>query len=632
MKQATTTEFGAEVKSKLHTDLLNYFTQLVDSSRSVMSGYYEQWDKNLAMYDSKVPPRKVDQYAKEEQRPKSQTIPMSWAQVQVWKAYASQLLGQKEYQFEHQSTGIEDEAGRDLADKLLHNDLMDNKWEVQRGQFLTNLGIFSVGVIKIGWEQQEVGLSDYITTTTGTGSLTETSKQKGDVPLLMRMGNELKVISPFNFFPDPACGLAFLDKARFVACEVEMTRHELKMLEHQGKVAGVDYVRNKFSDERWQCRRFGSRLSSYRHEEVNQNDIIVVTELQVKVIPSMLKMSDGTPYGNSDKEKIVVVWIANDDRIIRIEDYDYVHCGFGYVSAVLDPEQHEFVRKSFINMSEDLQATMDWYMNAKVEGQTRNIEPQLVVDPYAVDLAAVMSGQRVIPMKKGAARAGIDRFIKQLQTTDPTARNMSDINDVMKLMQITSGVNDNMLGQYSSGRRSATEARVVAGGTAARASTMVREIWTMALNPLGIKCSKTLRAELTREYAERVVGKIDDAVWKAYAPGRQAVAISRDYFMTDSTSPSEKGFMAQSLQELLGMILSNPENAVTFDLSPKLILEKIMELRGLKFAKNFSVQNDPQLLQQLIMQQAQAMAQQMVQQYVLQLQQQQNPAGNTAQA
>lgn len=624
MKEKTKTEFGSAVMSRFHTQLLQHCNGWIDMSRNVMSTYYAQWDINLDLYDSKVPKRKLDEMAREEQRPKAQTIPMSWAQIQVWKAYASQMLGQKEYQFEHQPTGFEDEQVRDIADRLLHNDLIDNKWEVLRGQFLVNVGLFGVGVFKTHWEKKEIGLANETTVNKGTESLPQMAKEIVDVPLLSRMGNKIKVISPYCFFPDPSVGLTHVEEGRFCACEIEMSRQELKTLEAQGEVVGVDHITKLLPQDRFNKRENRTRYQSYVHDE-QKNDTVLITEIQLKVIPSMLKFDDATPFGNSDREKIVLVWIANDQRIIKMQDLDYVHCGFSYDVAVLDTEQHEFMRKSFVEMSKDLQATMDWYLNAKVESQTRNIEPQLVVDPYAIDIAAVRSGQRIITMKKGAARAGIDRFIKQLQTTDPSARNMSDINDTMRLMQITSGVNDNMLGQYATGRRSATEARVVAGGTSARAMVLIREIWAMAFNPLGSKCTKMLRAELTKDYAERVVGKITDATWKVYAPGRQIVAVSRDYFMTDSTSPSEKGFIAQSLQELLGMILSNPQNSIAFDMSPKLILEKIMELRGLRYGTMFSVQNDPQLLQQMISEQAQALAQQMVEQYLAQMQQQTQP-------
>jgi hypothetical protein len=60
--------------------------------------------------------------------------------------------------------------------------------------------------------------------------------------------------------------------------------------------------------------------------------------------------------------------------------------------------------------------------------------------------------------------------------------------------------------------------------------------------------------------------------------------------------------MAQSLQELLGILLENPQAAGQFDLSPKLVLEEIMRLNGNHAGKRFSFFNDQQQLQLLIQQ------------------------------
>ena len=82
-----------------------------------------------------------------------------------------------------------------------------------------------------------------------------------------------------------------------------------------------------------------------------------------------------------------------------------------------------------------------------------------------------------------------------------------------------------------------------------------------------------------------------------------------DFFVFDGTLPSDKAFLAQSLQEILGMVLANPQAIQLFGVSPKLLLEKIYELRGVKGLETFDIRRDPQLMQMLQMQAEQAQQQ-----------------------
>ena len=138
-------------------------------------------------------------------------------------------------------------------------------------------------------------------------------------------------------------------------------------------------------------------------------------------------------------------------------------------------------------------------------------------------------------------------------------------------MQVVTGVNDNAMGQYNSGRRSATEARVVTAGASGRMKMHGQMIWETSLGRLGRLMLSNLRQSLSMESFTLVVGE-DPMIQQRYQTFKgtpEEVIGGGDYFTFDSTLQSEEGFIAQSLQELLVAVINNPEAAQMLDIDPR---------------------------------------------------------------
>ena len=63
-------------------------------------------------------------------------------------------------------------------------------------------------------------------------------------------------------------------------------------------------------------------------------------------------------------------------------------------------------------------------------------------------------------------------------------------------MEVVTGVNANAMGQYNSGRRSASEARVVTAGAAGRMKMHGQLIWDTSLGPAWAADAEQFEAEL----------------------------------------------------------------------------------------------------------------------------------------
>lgn len=589
----------------------NKCKRLVRMSASEMSQYYERWDEQQRVWEAERAADEEDRKSRKKNQPIKMVAPLSYAQTMTFIAVVLMLYRQKERFFELAPVGEEDHQYVEVSEILLQQDLNYNKFDLLMFQFLLYLCRCDVAIFETSWVRQQqvvpVMVEDIPDVEDGVSVGTTVERRRVD----KYVGNEIRVVSPYAFFPDVRVAMERLNEGEFCASEEELGKAYLEQLESEGTVAGIDHVGN-FSREDAEWRRnTKSRLSTLKLDALDSQDTVtntvLVTKVQIKIIPSKFELDDGTTLGPEDFPIKYLVWIANDSRVIRLEPMDYVHDNFTYSVARFTPDDHTLLSKSLTEMVERLQEAYDWFVNTRVQSVRRTLVNQLVVDPSGIEMSTVNDRSPVILTKRGIGNRGIDQYLKQLNVTDVTATHLNDAQVMQSLMQIASGVNDNAMGQYHGGRRSAREAGVVAQSAGARIRMVANLIATMALVPLGEMMLTNQRSLLPRSRFDKVLKPTEDgsteAIWSGFHPDEVTDLVpSSDFFVFDVTLPSEKGFMAQALQEILGMLLSNPQASAQFDLSPKLILDEIMELNGSKKGKRFSYFNDPQQLQQLIQQ------------------------------
>jgi hypothetical protein len=614
-------ELSREEHTMFHQEMLDHCRGLVRSSRNYMQTFYSTWEEWHNIYRSYRCEDKNDVKAKEEGRPSKQVIPMTYAKVQTFVSFVMAIMTQRQRVFELDAQGVEDYEYKELCEKILDSDVKQNPFHKVLRQHLTDIAKFGLGIMKHTWDEEYV----YVPTTMqgpeikifglSFGGKTTTEVQK----VLKRQGNKLCCISPFDFFPDTRYPLSDLHKGEFCADECDMSRNDLFRRQSEGTVAGIKHVETISNEAADRMRQYAKRSRVNFDDPSKTSHIVRVTRMQVKVTPSQFLLSDGRALGKEDTPTMYVVEIANDSRIIRCEPAGYLHGEFTYEVGQFDEDQHDFINQSLSDVLDRLQETIDWFMNSRVESVTRTIDNQLVVDPLGVDMATIVNRSRVILLKKGASRTGVDRYIKQLQVQDVTSRHMDDVQQLTTIMQMVSGVNENAMGQYHTGRRSATESRVVAQGAAARLKNIAESIWYSSLQPTGLKMLLNLRQGLSEESIIKVAGEEylqKPELIQRFSASPQELVRQCDYFMYDGTLASEKAYMAQTLLELFTTVTTlGPQGLINLEISPKLLIEKIYELLGVGSLQQFNLAKDPQTLMNLV----NMIVQQTMQQYAQQL-------------
>jgi len=594
-----------EEVTKEHKKLLDDCIALVNNSRSRMSDYYAEWDRNDEIFRTKRAEDAEDRAARERKEPTKVVVPVSHAQISTFVAFLHANYLQRDRFFELQGAKDNQRSAK-LAEACLERDLNYNKWPAKLYQSLLDIARFGLAVTKVGWTKETQRIMQAVPVTQPTeylGLVQQPLTQVQEVEVTKFLGNRIMNVSPYRFFPDVRLPLSRFQEGEFCASEDEYTYTTLKKMEKDGEIAGVKYVkqmtRQQFED-RGQTRLQSEDpvlMGDNLHGHAQSKGVYILTEVQRVIIPNEYEIEDGVMLGEEDYPVKYNIWYVNDNRIVKAEPLGYIHDQFTYDVGQYTPDMHELINTALAGSIDALQDVITWFINARVTNVRKVIGNQLVVDPELVNMQDVKDRSGVIRMKPQASRLGIDRAIKQLELRDVTAGHIGDVAFLKEMVQETTGITENALGQFSSGRRSATEAKNVNVGATLRLKLVAVLLWHDMFVPLGEKMLSNLRQGLDEETLVKVVGLEDAAAGQEeqFLPVTNADILGPSEFcMYDGTLPTEKIYTAQVLQEVLAAILKAPQISVAIQLDPKALLTEMMELRGVRNPQRFFMKGPPQ--------------------------------------
>lgn len=592
-----------------HEALLDRAKRLMRMSRSHMSKNYDAWDMQERIYRGEVVQDTEDKKQELKGEPEKMVVPNSFAQIQTFVSFLFLMFNQNRTFFELIPGGDEDYGKKHMdSEKLLDRDLRRNEWNSKLYQHLLDVGRFGLGVLETCWTKQttHAWVTPPPSELSASGVGVQIEQQPAWQEFLKFEGNLVRNISPYRFFPDTRFPLVDFQKGEFCAAEEEYSMVQLRQLQRDGEVAGVEHIgvmpKNYVED-------LGAPLRSgnlhdeniiFKFDAEQGSSVALVTKMQIWLVPSEFKLDGDKPLGPEKHKVLYHLWFANNNRVIRIEPAYWWHNEFGWTIAQYTPDMHQTLTFGLADLIYKLQDLISWYYNSHVKSVRRVIQNRLIVNAQAVETRS-LDGEGDIYMRKGM-NIPVNNAVGQLRVQDVTGNHMQDADMLTKVIEMVTGVNGNAMGQYNSGRRSAQEARVVTAGAAGRMKMHGHLIWESSLGRLGRLMLCNLRQMLSMESFARVVGTPPGNMmmgitpemelmqrFQAFKGTPEEVICGEDYMMFDSTLASEKGFMAQSLQELLVAVMSNPMAAQQLDVSAKAMLEEIQYLRGAGNVRRFSM-------------------------------------------
>lgn len=595
--------------SPQHVALAGHVKKLVEVSRKEICKNFQAWDMNDEIFRSRRPLDREDVDAKLKDRPAKLIAGLTYSQVMTYVAFSVMSVTQNARFFELEPTGKEDNPLAEPLELILERDLRRNQWNAFLIQFFLDMGRFSLGAAEVCYKEEyrymRLSETKKVEGPFGTEQEVQTDEFQ---PIPTFIGNKVYTVSPYAFLPDLRLPLTRYQDGEFCGSEDVFSLSTLHGMR--------DYTFNldkipKYSVEQYKERRKTSRtdlglidkdknpsLLGFGTSEAKDSSTMVksgpvaVTKMVFDLIPKNLEVGgegEQEKLGEEDFHVRYIAWLANDKTIIRFEEATHLHGMFPYICAQYLPDQHKTVNEGLADVCEQLTSLVTWKLNAHITSQRASLDSKFIVDPAGIDTKDLDSRSPYIILKKGVSQTGVDRYIKQFTTVDTTANVMTDVSDINALLEKITGFSAQMQGQYSTGRRSATQDRVVAQGAGARGKSGLGATWDTAFEPLGKQLIANNRQEMERETFDRILGtQANDELWTQFKADAVTIATSEDFFVFDGTLPSEKAFLAQSLQEILMEILANPVVAqvMGFDAeSIRALFNQVYLLRGVTPAR-----------------------------------------------
>ena len=394
-------------------------------------------------------------------------------------------------------------------------------------------------------------------------------------------------IDPFRYFPDPMAPLGDPQAGEYVTFEHQRSYQHLLRMQRGGVYAGVERVKGDqdASGSRSSTRGLTSERDAYRgltsspgidgravSAGISMDGVRewgVLRETWAKILPAEWGV------GTGEDEEIWCFTTYNDRHLIRAHRSPYPHGKLPVVVWEPNFDRHSAWNPGISWMVEGLQDMLNWLFNSHMESVRQSLNAQVVVDPMRIEVDDMLRPQpgRII-RKKGEWDGPLDSAYSQLKFQDTTSTHNRDINQIMEFMQRVTAVGDNQMGIASTDRKTAAEARIVAGASQGRMALLTQVASAQGLRPLVEMWVQNNQAFLSVDREYRVVGEKQRYRDVAEGITNGLIRVSRDQiqgFMDmvihDGSLPVDPSQSVSEWREIFGMVSSNQVLMKSFNIT-----------------------------------------------------------------
>lgn len=638
MTPHVTVELRKEEVSEFHSTLLTECLADMKRSRGVMSGYYSNWDLQDEVYRGERQLDSDDVKQAQRDKPVKMIVPNTFAQVMTFTSFLFLLFKQNTNMFELTPSGSEDfgTKWRD-CETVLQRDWSRSDGSRVLFQHLLDVARFGTAPLETCWtkETKQIYVVPEAPMQSSLDGVSLSTPLAGGYQKFTTFeGNRVRAVSPYRWFPDTTFPICEHHRGDFCASEEDWTMTGLRQLEADGEVAGVDYItegpRNFLAANGPRGGPTRTSFFNWPSTWSSNSGPVVLTKLRKRIVPKKFMVDEKNSLGPEEFPVLYNIWIANDSRIIKCEPAAEWHQQLGFAVAQFTPDMHRTVTLGLADLVYRLQDVISWFVNSHITSVRRVMANRNVINPAFIEMKSY-DGEGDIFVRKGVGRIDPRMAVSQLPASDVTAGHMGDVEMLNRIMQIVTGVNDNFMGQMNSGRRSAQENRVQTAGAAGRMKMHGHLIWESGLGKTGKMMLSNSRQSLSLESFAWAIGKGQDERkflerYSLFKGAPDEIVCGDDYLTFDAVMSSEKGFMAQQLGELLGLLIqADPAAAqqITSKVDPVKLVSEMQYLRDGTPIERFDY--TPEERQQMQAQRAQAQQEQQaaLQQQAMQAQVQQ---------
>ena len=601
----------ATSNSPLQTRLLSLFKNYMFSSATEMNKFWSKWDENQVNYTGY---RKLDKADKENiARGGTEKIyvPLSYAQVQTAAAGILGMITQKSRLFELLSFGPEDQSVVEGLERDIDYQVRHNRLYFFLYNYIIDALVKGIAVGRCDWtvdkakyrvkrEMPVGGFMNSLMSTLGLGT-NQTETVEVVEELTQYEGNKITYISPYTFFPDPSVKLCDFQKGAF--CGTEQSEPLINVKQKEGSIYfGTEFIRNELAQtDVWSARPRYAGTFAKPNETTNlatnilgnkysSGKVVDIVELYIKLVPAELKQyAPEIDVGDETEPVMFVMVVANDSKIIRFERYNELHGMFPFFCSQYSPDGDSYVGRAIPDLLQGLQNLISWLVNSRMMNIRQAIKNRFLVDPAKIEVKDIEQGSNIIRTK---GPGGISNGITPINPADVTAQHIPFIGTLQQIAQIITGINENAMGQYTSGRRSAAQTRGIGQAVQARLGMAANIIWYGGLDQLGCLLLSNTRQFRSKETYEQILGA--DAqkypFEEVILANPDRIAGGFDFMPLDGLTDSEKTNTIGLMKELLG----NAELIAASNLDVSKLVEYCFNISGVKNFEYFKREAQPQ--------------------------------------
>lgn len=593
---------GSEFQRKVIESVRRYMR----ASANKMTQYQLGWDSNSYIYRGYRVTDKEDRDAVRDNEPPKIIVPITYAQIQTALSFILSTFTQRPNMLEVMGLPGQDEKYAFAINSDLTYQMTDQKFILKLYFWLLDAFKQGFGVVRTEWDERytKMRVQKQVPDTSIKSIMgqlfgrTPTIKSVEAVErVLAYQGNKITNVSPYAFYPDPTVTIADFQTGIFVGHEEEVSLISVESREgeiYYGTSKIPQTIGKELYDER--PRRVSGpfddqRTSNPLLERNQKNRPVIRTELEMHLSPKKATEMFGLDLGDDPTPVKWLTTVANDQKLLRFEPMGAFHGNFSYNLFEFSPDHDAFFNPGLADTIAELQNMTTFFLNSHIVNVRKIIANRFIVDPTKVNMEDIKSGS--IYIRTLGATGDIRRCIDQLVTSDITKSHVADMEAITQLTQIITGISDNALGQYSSGRRSGTEARNVNAGSSARLKMHATLAWLQGIQPFGKQVLSNTQQWRTKEVFASIIG--DEALLDA--PYEQVIltdpkklAGGYRFCSYDAVFPTDRQQQASVLQELFTTLIQNPDTIQLLNKNPLKLLNYIAELYNIRNIHDFDMQ------------------------------------------
>jgi hypothetical protein len=412
-------------------------------------------------------------------------------------------------------------------------------------------------------------------------------------------GNRVYNVAPYDFFPDPRFPVGRFQEGEFCFVRKRMGWSAILRRADQGYFMNVDYLKEHAKDHATDKSKsqgsdllerpdFGNMLI-YDNEREHPAGMTFL-EMYVELVP------DEWSLGSSRFPQKWCFTVTEDmGLIVGASPLGYIHGKFPF--DVLEPEVEAYglYNRGLPEIMEPIQQTMDWLVNSHFYNVRAALNNQFIVDPSKLVIKdAKNAGPGFIwRLRPEAYGTDIRSMFHQVQVNDVTRSHMADFQAMLGIGEKTLGVNDQIMGALSGGRKTATEIRTSTGFGVNRLKTVSEYMSATGFAPHSQKLVQSSQQYYDAEAKLKRVGTLAEFAGPNFLDVTpDMISGFFDFVPIDGTMPVDRMAQANLWKEIFANLQRMPPQIMQeYDIGK--MFGWMAQLSGLKNIQQFKIQVVP---------------------------------------